>query len=114
MKRLGSLTARLRPMLLALPLGIGAMATPAPADAPPNTERARPDSPHSDALVDRLIIAKAAAPSIETPPEATLELLDTTHSANFDSGSDELTPSARARLDQLVAILRDRHPQRIW
>ena len=37
-----------RAMLLAL--SIFAMTTPALADVPPNTERARPDSPPSDAL----------------------------------------------------------------
>jgi outer membrane protein OmpA-like peptidoglycan-associated protein len=129
MSRLEFLMTRLRAMLLALPLSIGALplalplgicaiATPALADVPPNTERARPDSPPSDAQIDRLITAaKAVAPIIvtppETPPETRLELLDTAHHANFDSGSDELTPSARAKLDEFAAALRDRRPQRI-
>jgi outer membrane protein OmpA-like peptidoglycan-associated protein len=128
MNRLEFLTTRLRAVCLALPLSICAIllvvplsicavVTPALADVPPNTERARPDSPPSDALIDRLITAKAVAPIIETPPETppetTLELLDTTHHANFDSGSDELTPSARAKLDEFAAALRGRHPQRI-
>jgi len=128
MNRLESSTARLRSMLLTLPSSICAVAPcavvtcavvicavamPVLADVPPNTERARPDSPPSDALIDRLITAKAAAPIIETPPETRLELLDTTRQANFDSGSDELTPSARAKLDEFAAALRDRHPQRI-
>ena len=118
MNRLESSTARLRSMLLTLPSSICAVAPcavvtcavvicavamPVLADVPPNTERARPDSPPSDALIDRLITAKAAAPIIETPPETRLELLDTTRQANFDSGSDELTPSARAKLDEFAA-----------
>jgi outer membrane protein OmpA-like peptidoglycan-associated protein len=88
------------PMLLSL-----SVAATAAADFPPNTERAQPERPKSGASTDSLIAARAVEMP-ETPPAATLQLLDTVHQANFDSGSDELTAAARERLDAFVASLR--------
>ena len=51
---------------------------------PPNTEQAKPDAPPSDVGIDRLITARAAIP--ETPPEITLQLLDTPHADQFRLG----------------------------
>jgi len=86
----------------------GARAAPS---VPPNTEQAKPDIPPSDVGIDRLITARAAIP--QTPPEITLQLLDTTHETNFDSGSDELTDAARARLDAFAASLRNLRPRHV-
>src|ERR1700690_2678193 len=66
-------------------------------DAPPNTERANPTRPPSDAVVTRLIAAAATLP--KQPAAKSLQLIDTIQQANFDSGSDELTPQAKAKLD---------------
>ena len=71
---------------------------------PPNTERAKPDTPPSNAVIDRLITARAAIP--DTPPSITLQLLDHAQQTNFDSGSDELTAAARAKLDAFAESLR--------
>jgi outer membrane protein OmpA-like peptidoglycan-associated protein len=80
-------------------------------DAPPNTERANPDRPPSDAVLIRLTAAAATLP--KQPPARSLQLIDTTQRTNFDSGSDELTPAAKASLDAFAASLRDAHPRRI-
>jgi len=80
-------------------------------DAPPNTERARPDAPPSDALVKRWVAAAAAVP--QQPPSKTLQLIDSTQQANFASGSDQLTADARAKLDVFAAALRGTHPRRV-
>jgi outer membrane protein OmpA-like peptidoglycan-associated protein len=80
-------------------------------DAPPNTERAEPDTPPSEAVIERLAAAAAAIP---TPaPATTLQLLDTAQRANFASGSDELSAEARAALDAAATRLRDLHPRRV-
>ena len=81
------------------------------ADAPSNTERAAPDTPPSEALIRRLIEAEVTVPP--TPPAQTIELFDTPGQANFASGRDELTPVATAKLDALVAALRDAHVTRV-
>ena len=83
----------------------------AAGDAPANTERAAPDTPPSEALIRRLIEAEVSVPP--TPPAQTIELLDTPGQANFASGRDELTPVATAKLDALVAALRDAHVTRV-
>src|SRR5271155_559418 len=76
-----------------------------PADhAPPNTERAAPSEPPSDAAINRLIEARAAVPTV--PPSRVLQLADTEQQAHFASGSDQLTPLAIAQLDALVQSLR--------
>jgi flagellar motor protein MotB len=76
-----------------------------PADhAPPNTERASPSEPPSDAVIKHLIAARAAVPI--TPPATVLELLDSKHQTHFASGSDELTPMTMHQLDALVESLR--------
>ena len=87
----------------ALWLGPSAAAFAAPA-FPPNTERAQPDRPGSGASIDNLVAARAVVVP-EAPPSVTLQLLDTVNQANFDSGSDELTPAARDRLDAFVSTL---------
>ena len=90
------------PALLSLSAAVSWAAGAGPM--PPNTERAEPDRPPSDTVIGRLITAHAATP--KTPPAVTLQLLDTTHQTNFDSGSDALTDAARAQLDTFVASLR--------
>ena len=87
-------------------LAMGASASPAAQqrDVPPNAERAVPELPSSDASVGRLAAAREVIPAI--PTEMTLQLIDTAHQANFSSGSDELTVTARDRLDAFVASLR--------
>ena len=80
-------------------------------DAPPNTERANPTRPPSDAVITRLIAAAVTVP--EQPSARSLQLLDTTQQANFASGSDELTPAATAKLDAFAAALRDAHLRRV-
>jgi outer membrane protein OmpA-like peptidoglycan-associated protein len=74
------------------------------ADAPPNTERNVPASPPSDAVIERLMQARASLP--ESPPSSRIELFDTVHHAFFASGSAELTPAAIAELDAFVASLK--------
>jgi outer membrane protein OmpA-like peptidoglycan-associated protein len=80
-------------------------------DAPPNTERAKPDSPPSDALIMRLSAAVANVPT--TAPTTTLKLLDTVQQANFESGRDELTAAAIAKLQAFVASLGEARPRRV-
>jgi flagellar motor protein MotB len=83
-----------------------------PADrAPPNTERASPDEPPSDVVIDRLIAARASVP--KTPPASVLQLFDTKNQAHFASGSDELTPLTMAQLDALVQSLRASQPRKV-
>jgi len=82
----------------------------ATADAPPNTERTRPDSPPSDVVIERLVAAAASLPA--APPSSRIELSDTVHQAYFASGSAELTPLAIAKLDAFVVSLRDVQVQR--
>jgi outer membrane protein OmpA-like peptidoglycan-associated protein len=83
---------------------------PPRADAPPNTERTVPNSPPSDAVMDRLVAAKATLPT--TAPSSRIELSDTVHHAFFASGSDELTPLAIEKLNAFVASLRGTRVQR--
>jgi outer membrane protein OmpA-like peptidoglycan-associated protein len=80
-------------------------------DAPPNTERAEPNTPPSDAVVKRLTAAAAAIP--KQPPSKTLQLFDTVQQANFASGSDELRVEARAKLDAFAESLRAVHVRRV-
>jgi outer membrane protein OmpA-like peptidoglycan-associated protein len=89
---------------------ISCTAKPA-GDAPPNTERAEPSAPPSESLITRLVEHIAEVP--ETPPATTVELLDTTQQANFESGRDQLTPVATAKLDALIASLHDGRPTRV-
>src|SRR5580704_6850309 len=84
----------------------------AAADIPPNTERAQPDRPKSGASADTLIAARAVELP-DAPPAATLQLLDSAQQANFDSGSDALTPAARERLDAFLASVRGARVTRI-
>jgi outer membrane protein OmpA-like peptidoglycan-associated protein len=88
-----------------------AAASRAAPDLPPNTERAEPDRPPSDAIINRLLTMRAVVP--ETSPDATLQLLDSAHQTNFDSGSDELTAAARAQLDKFAASLSGRRPRQV-
>lgn len=88
-----------------------AAASWAAPDLPPNTERAEPDRPPSDANIDRLLTMRAVVP--ETSPGVTLQLLDSAHQTNFDSGSDELTAAARAQLDKFAASLSGRRPRQV-
>jgi outer membrane protein OmpA-like peptidoglycan-associated protein len=83
----------------------------ATADAPPNTERTRPDSPPSDVVIERLVAAAASVPA--APPSSRVELSDTVHQAYFASGSAELTPPAIARLDAFAASLHGAQVQRV-
>ena len=80
-------------------------------DAPPNTERANPDQPPSDAVLKRLTAAAATVP--QQPPARSLQIFDTTQQANFASGSDQPTKEALAKLDAFAASIRDAHPRRI-
>jgi outer membrane protein OmpA-like peptidoglycan-associated protein len=80
------------------------------ADAPPNTERTVPAAPPSNAVIERLVAAKATLPA--TAPSNRVELSDTVHQAFFASGSDELTPSAIEKLDGFVASLKGARVQR--
>jgi outer membrane protein OmpA-like peptidoglycan-associated protein len=80
-------------------------------DAPSNTERSEPGAPPSESVIRRLIEAAVIVPP--TPPSKTVELLDTTERANFASGRDELTPVATAKLDEVIASLRDAHVTRV-
>jgi uncharacterized repeat protein (TIGR01451 family) len=84
----------------------------APAgDAPPNTERPQPSLPPSDSLVKHWVEAAASVP-LQTVT-ASMQLLDTAKQANFASGSDELTDSAKASLDTFAASIRNLHLQRV-
>ncbi len=86
--------------------------TQLPADhAPPNTERSTPNQPSSDALITRLLAARAAVPV--TPPAKVLQLFDTDKQAFFASGSDQLTELATSKLDALVNSLRSERPRLI-
>ena len=49
----------------------------------------------------------------EAPGPISLQLADTAHQANFDSGSDELTPAARERLDAFVTVLKGQTPRQV-
>ena len=70
------LTAAVALLLAAGPLsGWGQAVRGATADAPPNTERTRPDSPPSDVVIERLVEAAASMPS--APPSSHIELSDT-------------------------------------
>ena len=80
-------------------------------DAPSNTERSEPGAPPSEALIKRLIDHLVIVPAM--PPSTTIELLDTAQQANFASGRDELTPVATAKLDTLIASMRDAHITRV-
>lgn len=91
------------PLLAALLLGFSATAYAA-VGIPPNTERAQPDRPRSGTSIDTWVTARAIEIP-DAPPAVTLQLLDTMQQANFDSGSDALTPAARERLDALVVSL---------
>jgi outer membrane protein OmpA-like peptidoglycan-associated protein len=86
-------------------------AATASADAPPNTERTVPNSPPSDAVIERLVAAKATLPT--RAPSSRIELVDTVHRAFFASGSDELTPLAIEKLNVFVASLQDAPVQRV-
>jgi len=79
--------------------------------APPNTERAAPDEPPSDALINRLVAARVSVPS--TPPATVLRLVDTKQQAHFASGSDELTPLTVLQLNALVESLRSSQPRKV-
>src|SRR5271154_5995911 len=101
-----------RKLIVALLLASGVAAAAGADIPPPNTERAEPDRPPSSIATDTLVAARAmAAP--ETPPAATLQLLDTVRQANFDSGSDELTSAARERLDAFVMSLQGAQVTRV-
>ncbi|MGO9946092.1 MAG: OmpA family protein [Steroidobacteraceae bacterium] len=79
--------------------------------APPNTERAAPNEPPSDAVISRLIAARAAVPS--TQPAQVLQLLDAGNQSHFASGSDELTALTISQLDTLIASLRASRPRKV-
>jgi outer membrane protein OmpA-like peptidoglycan-associated protein len=99
-------------LVLAAVFAMGAVVSPAAQrEVPPNAERAVPELPSSDAGTSRLAAAREVVPEI--PPEMTLHLVDTAHQANFNSGSDELTPAARDRLDAFVASLHGGRPSRV-
>jgi len=83
--------------------GHAAAATQATADAPPNTERTVPTSPPSDAVIDRLVVARVTLP--KTAPSSRIELSDTVQHSYFVSGSAELTPLALAELNAFVTSL---------
>jgi outer membrane protein OmpA-like peptidoglycan-associated protein len=102
------MTPRSIPALL---LGLCAAAYAA-ADIPPNSERAEPQRPMSRTSMDTLVTARAIEIP-EAPPAATLQLLDSVHQANFDSGSDELTDAARERIDAFVVSLRGAQVTRV-
>ncbi len=80
------------------------------ADAPPNTERTQPAAPPSDVLTERMVPPAPSAPP--APPTSHIELSDTEHQSFFESGSAELTASARTRLDEFAMSLRGRHVRR--
>jgi outer membrane protein OmpA-like peptidoglycan-associated protein len=79
--------------------------------APPNTERAAPNEPPSDATINRLIASRAAIPA--APPSQVLQLFDTEQKAHFASGSDQLTALSAAQLDALVESLRSSQPHKV-
>src|SRR5271170_1416826 len=90
---------------------ISCTAIPAGA-APPNTERTAPAAPPSDAAVMRVEPVPIIVPPAPTQV-STVELTDTAQQANFASGSDELTPLATAKLDQVVLSLRGARVQKV-
>jgi outer membrane protein OmpA-like peptidoglycan-associated protein len=86
-------------------------ATQLPDHAPPNTERAAPNEPPSDALINRLVAARAFVPS--TPPATTMQLVDSEDQAHFASGSDQLTALTMAQLDAFAQSLRSSQARKI-
>jgi outer membrane protein OmpA-like peptidoglycan-associated protein len=83
--------------------------------APPNTEREAPSVPPSGVLsIERVRhLTEAVATLPPSAPTYTLKLLDTGAAANFASGSDALSATAKERLAMLVATLQGQQVQRI-
>jgi outer membrane protein OmpA-like peptidoglycan-associated protein len=131
--RAGSLAAAVcAPLLLLGP--VYAQSAPAPAadclrlngatlgcsafaadNAPPNTEREAPSVPASGVLsIERVThLTEAVATLPPSAPTFTIKLLDSGAAANFASGSDALSATAKERLANLVATLRGQQVQRI-
>ena len=93
-------------------LALSAVSTWAAADLPPNTERAKPPEPPSNAASMRMVTTTRSVAQ-QAPAAVSLQLADTAHQANFDSGSDDLTPAARERLDAFVAALQGQTPRQV-
>jgi outer membrane protein OmpA-like peptidoglycan-associated protein len=93
-------------------LGCSALAA---GKAPPNTERAAPAVPPSGVLQSERVTHLSAAVATLPPsePSYTLKLLDSGAAANFASGSDALSATAKARLATLAEVLRNQQVQRI-
>jgi len=85
----------------------------ATSDAPPNTERAEPAAPPSEAMAIRRLVA-AAATLPTTAPTTDERLVESIAQSNFLSGSDELSDSAQQSLAALAAKLRTYQIDRIF
>ena len=106
------MSCRFAGLAMLLMLGAAAAYAQASADAPPNTERTVPAAPPSDAVIDRLVAARVSVPVAAATPDTRMQLSDSVRQAYFVSGSAELTPLAKTKLDEFVAQLRGHRVQR--